>query len=374
MNPVKKICLNFYDKYIIKSRTKTKKQQEKVYSKRYIKNPLTEEQKQRIDDFYLANYGKKVSHVWHQYYTADSKKFDVKYFPEDLYIPKFEHFMNEQTEYCKVFEDKNLLKLLGKSAEVKTPETIISCSDGIYQDKDNNIISLKEVISCLKNVNQKVFIKPSKDSYGGKNCVLLNLSKNDLDIEKIIKEYGNNFVIQKPIKTCKALSDIHPSSVNTFRIITYIWNNKIYKTKANIRVGVGGSVVDNASSGGFSVGITDEGILQPFGIYESGKRIYVHPDTGIKFENYYIPHVNKVFKAAEKLHKHIPQIGIINWDFTLDENNDPLLIEMNIRGGSIDMCQKTHGEGAFGNNTEEILQWIKKMEKLNKVQRLSLKK
>jgi len=41
--------------------------------------PLTDQEKSEIDTFYLENYGEKIPYMWHQYYTAVTGNFDVKY-------------------------------------------------------------------------------------------------------------------------------------------------------------------------------------------------------------------------------------------------------------------------------------------------------
>lgn len=58
------------------------------------------------------------------------------------------------------------------------------------------------------------------------------------------------------------------------------------------------------------------------------------------------------------------RFGVVNWDFTLDENECPVLIEINSDlGGSIWMTQMANGVGPFGENLEEILCWIHEMER-----------
>ena len=42
-----------------------------------------------------------------------------------------------------------------------------------------------------------------------------------------------------------------------------------------------------------------------------------------------------MIETAERMHRSIPQLGVVNWDFTLDEDGTPLLIEANVLGGSI---------------------------------------
>ena len=71
-------------------------------------------------------------------------------------------------------------------------------------------------------------------------------------------------------------------------------------------------------------------------------------------------------KAAIKCHTFLPQLGVINWDFTIDDTGTPVLIEANIRYGSIWLFEIAHGCGPFGQDTAEILQWMRKMRGLKK--------
>ena len=50
---------------------------------------LTDSQKRAIDDFYVENYGKKIPYTWHRHNLAISGNFDVRFFPELLFIPEF---------------------------------------------------------------------------------------------------------------------------------------------------------------------------------------------------------------------------------------------------------------------------------------------
>ena len=62
-------------------------------------------------------------------------------------------------------------------------------------------------------------------------------------------------------------------------------------------------------------------------------------------------------------------LGVINWDFTINEAGEPLLIEANTRYGSIWLSQMAHGVGAFGAQTDEVLSWLKTMKRLSSSER-----
>ena len=98
----------------------------KKYAKRELKNikdprfrevaetfPLTKENKEAIDDFYMTNYGEKIPYIWHQYFSAHSGVFNPQYFPNLLLHPYFEFFINMNRHYAFVFEDKNVLPFIG---------------------------------------------------------------------------------------------------------------------------------------------------------------------------------------------------------------------------------------------------------------------
>ena len=102
---IRNISITIFDKVIIRHRRNTEKK--KFKDKRrvsiYSKVVLSNDQKKDIDDFYIANYGKKIKHIWHRYYTAYTGSFDVEYFPELLAIPELERFMNPYSEYVTAF-------------------------------------------------------------------------------------------------------------------------------------------------------------------------------------------------------------------------------------------------------------------------------
>ena len=137
---------------------------------------LTDEQKAEIDDIYLQNYGKRIPYDWHRLYTAYTGQFDAaRYFPELLYIPRFEFFMNHPA-YAKVFADKNLLPILSAGSEsVTVPQTILSCCNGVFRNEKMEPISEMTALGTLKDAGE-VFGKPTVDSCSGANCRVVNFS------------------------------------------------------------------------------------------------------------------------------------------------------------------------------------------------------
>ncbi len=52
-------------------------------------------------------------------------------------------------------------------------------------------------------------------------------------------------------------------------------------------------------------------------------------------------------------------LALLTEDFTIDENGDPVLAEINVgNGGGVQMIQWCHGAGLFGDDTAKVLQFL----------------
>lgn len=323
---------------------------------------LTSEQKKQIDDFYLTNYGEKIPHTWHRHFTAFTGNFDYQYFPELLYIPEFEHFMNRDARYFEVFSDKNVLPLIASSVGVKTPSVILSCTNGIFRDENYRLITELDALNLLTHSGE-VFAKPSVDSCSGVGCEVFNTDSREEALE-LFRRLDNNFVIQERLKCHADLAAIYPGSVNTFRVISYIWNDRIKICPVILRIGQGGKYLDNAHAGGMFIAVDDDGTLHDTAFTEFNTQFTKHPDTGLKFGGWKIHMFPKVLEAAKRIHEAIPQVGVVNWDITLGEDGEAVLMEGNMHGGSIWLIEMAHGKAVFGDDTAEILKWTRRMKKL----------
>lgn len=359
----KKELLNLILSKIIEffyKRAEFKKIKENRRKKIYEKISLSDVEKNEIDKFYLENYGKKIPYEWHRLYKSYTGKFDEKYFPEFLYIPDFEKKVNP-AYYAKVFEDKEIVSFLCQGTDIKYPHVLCYCINGILLDNNYKIISFEEIKKKLEE--QKLFIKPRVDTSSGEGCQVIEIKngvniKTNQKVEDLLKEYQNNFLIQECLKNHKVLADLHPESINTFRVMTYVWNGEVKCCPIILRIGQGRKNVGNAHAGGMFIGVKENGQLCREAYTEFQTRYLEHPDTKIKFEEYYIPQIKKIEEAAKKLHSKILQVGIISWDLTLDENENVVMIEANIRGGGIWVIQMAHGCGIFREDTAGILRFI----------------
>lgn len=328
----------------------------------------SEEQEQLFNEFWEKNYGRRISSAWNKLYQSANGIFDEKYFPEFYYTTRIEPRLNPY-HYCVAFSDKNLLPYLyGGFDGLYIPRVYLSCVNGVYKIDKDELVSKNTAILSLQNIGQCV-IKPSINSGSGSGVYIADI-KNGVDshsrraISEIFEELGNNYVVQEIIHNNSELSELCPQSLNTLRVITYYVENEIHCAPVTLRVGNGNNRVDNIHAGGLCVGVNTDGTLKPkaylLGHGDNNKVFDSHPSSKQVFNQYYIGDVEKVVKTAIGLHKRIPQLGIVSWDLSINDNNQITLIEANCRDQSIWFPQIVNGCSFFGNDTEFFCKMMRK--------------
>ena len=176
-------------------------------------------------------------------------------------------------------------------------------------------VSREEFVEMFKSV-EKLIVKPV-GSYGGKGIEMFTLV-SDRDAGSIYDELSSrekNYVVEEVIRQSGYLHDIHPSSVNTIRVVTVRSAGRIHVIEAFLRCGAGGSFVDNFSSGGilFPVDVIT-GIID-LGHSAAESDIAIHPDTHIEIAGQCIPEWDKILEYVKEAHLFAPKgVDFIGWD------------------------------------------------------------
>lgn len=330
----------------------------------YKKVKLSKEEKQKIKNNFKKYYGRNYSNKWHRLYASYTGKMDADYFPEILYATKLETKLNDYA-FSKQICDKSLIEILFSNIDgLKFPKTYILNASNVLYDSNRNIINKEKVITILSNIG-RCLIKPTRDTSSGKNVTICDF-KNGIDvitqksITEVLDKYSKNYIIQEVLNNSSELSKIYPNSLNTFRLITYIVNDKIYHCPVVLRIGRGGKFVDNAHAGGLAIGVDDDGYLKKYAFSEYGEKFEVHPDTKTKFNNYKINDLNKMIKIAYSCHIRIPNLKILSWDMAINDKNEIILIEVNTFGESTWFTQYCNGKSLFGENTKYMYSLIRR--------------
>ena len=300
-----------------------------------------------------------ISDRWHKLYQAVSGRFCVDYVPEKYYTVKIESAMNDYL-YTKGLEDKSILESLCRHSAVVFPKTVVVCSGGRFYDAKRMPISEDAAIDLVRSA-EDIVMKPTVGSSSGRNIRFVEkpAEMKQGEITAFFNQMKPDFIIQHQIVPNPVFASFNPDSVNTLRVITFIAEGSIHCAPISFRIGRSGKHVDNIHSGGIVVGVNEDGSLLPQGYllgYGDSKQKYdAHPDTGAVFQGSVLPGVPEIVKTAEELHGRFPHLGIISWDYTVNSDGKPVLIEVNLRGQSVWFPQMIHGKGIFGAYLPSVL-------------------
>jgi len=123
------------------------------------------------------------------------------------------------------------------------------------------------------------------------------------------------------------------------------------------RAGNNGHYLDNMNEGGFCCGIGDDGTLNEMAYNKTLKKYSEHPFTNTAFGNVTIPNFMVLKDKVKKLHQENPYCDIASWDFGINKDGDPVLIETNLKSQGILFQQLVKGP-LFGEMTDEVLQEV----------------
>ena len=294
--------------------------------------PLTDSQRKEIKDYYAQFGVNKVYDGWHRLATHISGNFYKEYIPQDLFYALIEPKLNMNNMLG--ITDKNLIDRI--LSDVVMPKTVIKCINGLYYDGSNQEIIEKKNVARVLNKFSKLIIKPSLDSYGGKNVIVFKLEKGITDyqnksLEELISSYGRNFIIQELIQQHEDLNRLNPTSVNSLRLRSIIINNEVKILNGVIRIGGEGSFVDNTSQGGLYCGIREPGFLFPHA-YDGKWNTFYETSSGVKFEGFTIPNYTEAIRMIKDCHIQLPHFRLISWDVSINIDGEPVLIEYNVNG------------------------------------------
>lgn len=182
--------------------------------------------------------------------------------------------------------------------------------------------------------HSKVIFKPL-DLAMGKGIMIVDDS--DLDnLQDIVSGYKTGLIAEELIKQHEGMAFIHPSSVNTLRVTTFIVDGVVHIIRPFARFGTGGNVVDNGAQGGLvSLIDPDSGIITDV-VDEFGNKYVLHPDTKIPIVGYKIPYWQEALAMAEELARIMPEVRYVGWDLALTDNGW-VMVEGNSRGQFIGM-------------------------------------
>lgn len=317
---------------------------------------LTDKEIRSIHELYDP-YVKNVPTMYHRYYKGRSGRFYPEYIPEELYLCDISRYLNDR-EMASCYDHKCYYRRLFPG--IKQPGTVAMRINGIWLDEDYRLIPPAEALRILSH-GKEAFYKTAQYSEGGAGVTFLSLpddmpteEKEDIIRKTLKSRKGADVIIQRPIRQHSGLSELHQSSVNTYRIVSLLIDNEVKILSASLKLGAGTSKTDNGCGGGIYIGIDKDDNPGDFGVRDNGEILKIHPDTGKAFRDIRPVGTDKAYELVRKAHPMIAHMRLASWDIAIDDKEEAVLIECNLTLGTCDNVQTVNGP-FFGPFTRRIL-------------------
>ena len=140
----------------------------------------------------------------------------------------------------------------------------------------------------------------------------------------------NDMLVEECVYACDEIEQFHPASLNTIRVVTMSNGTDSVIVGAALRIGAGGSIIDNVAGGGVSVPICmKNGEIQENAMDANGCEYEKHPDTNIVFKGTRIPNWNKVEEMCREASTIVKDAVFTGWDICVLPSGEVELIEAN---------------------------------------------
>ncbi len=282
---------------------------------------------------------------WFRYYKFYRGEVDPCFVPRDIW-KTFELSLNP-IEVRFIQNKATLHRYIDKKY---LPVTIINKFHGYIYDSDDHILTEQEAIELLLQHDAFVY-KPTDHTGGGKGVKLVDLktiSDKQTYIADMLKD--DFFICQELIQPSKRITRFNngDKTVNTVRCFTLCLNGKISVISGFMRMGGGQTFNDNAcakttanldpKTANCYVGIhPEDGSLNEFCLYAMDLyHKYYYSPSGLLLKDEKLDFWEDITEVAVSLHKKLPMLGFIAWDFTIDANNQPRVIEINLDSQDVD--------------------------------------
>lgn len=236
-----------------------------------------------------------------------------------------------------MLRDKFVFEAFCARVGIKTPTNIGMIKDGfLFALKDQKSVPINDILQMEMNA----FLKRNISCGGGMDGDVmpfriekgfLYIHNKLIGLDDFVSMLGSDgWVVQELITNQhESLSNFHPSSINTIRIVTVKAESKIEIISSFLRIGRNGRTTDNISSGGIHVAIKN-GRLTKWGFQEIGiiRKITRHPNSNIVFDDYEIPFWDKIVETVKNAHRLFYGLHSVGWDVCIT-NDGIKLIEGN---------------------------------------------
>lgn len=208
--------------------------------------------------------------------------------------------------------------------------------DGIFYDRAFRVID-RAALREIARPFGKVFVKEDNSGNGSQIAIV--------DADGLTDHvFGNDCVLQRPIRQHPLFDEMVRGSVATLRITTArAPDGAISRRGARLRIGrAARDWVQSAHQVQAAI-IDAQGTLDATVYGPDWRACTAHPDTGFVFADVRIPQFEKAVALCLGLHGKIPHIPTIGWDVAINRDEGVELIEWNGGHCGIKFCEAISG-------------------------------
>lgn len=221
---------------------------------------------------------------------------------------------------------------------------------GFWLDSHYKPISRDAVSGILFDTRGHVFVKTDSSLRG---LGVSRVAAGAFNLQSI--ERLGDLVVQAPIRQNQWFDSFTPDSVATIRITTVKMPGNPAEARAcYLRLArAGADLVRSEDS--IRVPIDQpSGALWSTGVTADWRTLKAHPDSNHAFEGAIIPRFDHLLQFCLDQHDSTPISGLIGWDITLDQDDNPVLIEFNQGRAGIAFTETVCGPCFLGLGLENI--------------------
>ena len=194
---------------------------------------------------------------------------------------------------------------------------------GKYYGRDVQKITCREEFDAWCSTHSEFIVKPMVGSFGRG----IRRGGKWEELSSMVP-----FVVEDLIEQSPEMAALHPSSVNTVRISTIVAGGRVHTFYPLLKMGRGGSVVDNAGAGGILCGIDEEGVVMTDALDKRGNVYVEHPDTHVVIRGFRLPDWDEAVSLCKEAALSYDGNRFISFDIAHTVDRGWVMVEANARG------------------------------------------
>ena len=275
----------------------------------------------RVEQYAGDVLGSRAYAPWLKAYTAWRGRFVEGWLPDTYFaavvIPALQNLPTKRVSGAKTLARRTLMSEL-------LPD-LASHVRGCWLDRDGRPVAPQDVAGLLFAQTDAVFVKLDRSARGRD---IHRITREAFDLERVAAL--GDFVVQAPVVAAAELAAVNPESLSPMRITTVKRRGAPAEARtASVVFGRAGAAWMRADTA-IVVSVVDaEGNLNDYGLDHHWQRCTAHPDSGVAFAGIRVPAFAEARAAACALHDRVPHLAIIGWDFAIDRDHRPRILELN---------------------------------------------